>query len=55
MIINSNETKRIEQRLEVDTYLERLKYSITSSHVELRFQKERMVDDTWVITSLTFI
>ena len=44
MIINSNETKRIEQRLEVDTYLERLKYSITSSHVELRFQQERRVD-----------
>ena len=44
MITNNSETKRIEERLEVDTYLERLKYSITSSHVELRFQQERRVD-----------
>lgn len=44
MVTNISENKRIEKRDEVDAYLERLKYSITNSYVDLRFQQERRVD-----------
>ena len=44
MIINGNETKRIEERLEVDTYLDKLKYSLNNSNAKLQFQKDRLVD-----------
>ena len=39
-----NETKRIETKIEVQTYIDRLKYAIKSDSVKLNFQKERMVD-----------
>ncbi|MEA4835976.1 MAG: hypothetical protein VB133_12655 [Anaeromusa sp.] len=44
MITNSNEAKRIETRSEVDTYLDRLKYSLIDSQAKLQFQKERQTD-----------
>ena len=44
MITNSNEAKRIETRSEVDTYLDRLKYSLIDSQAKLQFQKERLTD-----------
>ena len=44
MSTHNNEFKRIESRLEVDTYLERLNYSLSNSQATLQFQKERIVD-----------
>lgn len=41
---NTNEKKRIETRLEVQTYIDRLGYAIESSSVIINFQKERQVD-----------
>ncbi len=41
---NANEKKRIESKLEVQTYLDRLKYAIGSGSVTINFQKERQVD-----------
>lgn len=41
---NKNEIKRIESRLEVQTYLDRLVYAIKSGFVTFRFQKQRQVD-----------
>ncbi len=36
-----NERKRIETRMEVQTYIDRLKYAIQSGFVHVAFQKER--------------
>jgi hypothetical protein len=47
VIINMHKTyerKRIESKLEVHTYLERLKYAIRSGYVTINFQKDRKVD-----------
>lgn len=41
---NVNEKKRIESKLEVQTFLDRLKYAIQSGSV-INFQKKRQVDD----------
>lgn len=41
---DKGETKRIESRMEIQTYLDRLKYAIESGSVTLRFQKQRQVD-----------
>ncbi len=46
-IIKMNQTKEIkrkESKLEVQTYLNRLKYAIQSGSVKLNFQKDRNVD-----------
>lgn len=46
-IIKMNQTtekKRKESKLEVQTYLDRLKYAIQSGSVKLNFQKDRRVD-----------
>ena len=37
--------KRIEDKFEVETYLDRLKYAIESDSVKINFQKKRKVDD----------
>jgi len=39
-----NEQKRIESKLEVQTYLDRLKYALDSGSVTLNFQKDRRID-----------
>jgi len=44
MIISNNEIKRIETQLEVETYIDRLKYAITNGHAKLQFQQVRIVD-----------
>lgn len=41
---NANEKKRIESKLEVQTYIDRLKYAIESGSATINFQKERQVD-----------
>ena len=41
---NANEKKRIESRLEVRTYIDRLKYAIESGSATINFQKKRQVD-----------
>ncbi len=41
---NANEKKRIETRLEVQTYIDRLRYAIESGSATINFQKERQVD-----------
>ena len=41
---NVNEKKRIESKLEVQTYLDRLNYAIESDSVIINFQKGRQVD-----------
>lgn len=40
----SDETKRIETRLEIQTYLDRLKYAIESGSAIFDFAKQRRVD-----------
>lgn len=40
----ANEKKRIETKMEVQTYIDRLKYAIESGSVKVNFQKERQVD-----------
>jgi hypothetical protein len=42
---DANEKKRIETRLEVQTYIDRLKYAIKSGSATVNFQKERQVDE----------
>jgi hypothetical protein len=39
------EKKRKESKIEVQTYLDRLKYAIQSDSVRINFQKERKVDE----------
>ncbi|WP_240373964.1 hypothetical protein [Bacillus piscicola] len=39
-------SKRIEDKFEVETYLDRLKYAIESGSVKINFQKNRRVDET---------
>ena len=41
---NANEKKRIESKLEVQTYIDRLKYAIEGGSATINFQKERQVD-----------
>lgn len=41
---NANEKKGIESKLEVQTYIDRLKYAIESGSATINFQKERQVD-----------
>lgn len=41
---NANEKKRIETRLEVQTYIDRLRYAIESGSATINFQRERQVD-----------
>lgn len=41
---DKSEIKRIETRMEIQTYLDRLKYAIESGSVTLKFQKKRQVD-----------
>ncbi|BEP30327.1 hypothetical protein HLPR_26580 [Helicovermis profundi] len=40
-----NQKKRIESKMEVQTYLDRLKYAIKSGSVRINFQKNRKVDE----------
>ena len=40
----ANEKKRIEERFEVQTYLDRLKYAIESGTAQINFVKNRKVD-----------
>lgn len=40
-----NGIKRIESKLEIQTYLDKLKYAIKSNSVKVNFQKKRMVDE----------
>lgn len=40
-----NERKRIESKMEVQTYLDQLKYAIQSGSVKVNFQKDRKVDE----------
>lgn len=42
---NTNEIKRIEEKFEVQTYLDRLKYAIQSGNGKIHFQKSRVVDN----------
>lgn len=42
---NKNDPRRIESRLEVKTYIDRLKYAIKSGSGTIKFQKERQVDN----------
>lgn len=44
MTVNGDEIKRIETRLEVDTYIDQLKYSLNHLHAKLQFQQDRLVD-----------
>lgn len=39
---NTNEIKRIEEKFEVQTYLDRLKYAIQSGNGKIHFQKSRV-------------
>lgn len=41
---NASEKKRIEARLEVQTYIDRLRYAIESGFATINFQRERQVD-----------
>lgn len=41
---DANEKIRIESKLEVQTYIDRLKYAIESGSTTINFQKERQVD-----------
>jgi len=41
----ASEKKRIETKLEVQTYIDRLKYAIESGSVTINFQKNRQVDN----------
>lgn len=41
---NAEEKKRIETRLEVQTYIDRLRYAIESGSATINFQRERQVD-----------
>lgn len=41
---DKNEIKRIETRIEVETYLDRLKYAIESGSAIIQFAKERYID-----------
>jgi len=42
---STNEKKRIESKIEVQTYVERLKYAIENGSANVNFQKERQVDN----------
>jgi hypothetical protein len=44
MIDQISEQKRIESKLEVQTYLDRLKYVLYSGSVTINFQKDRQID-----------
>lgn len=46
MTNNKNEEKRIESKLEVQAYLDKLKYAIVNGSVKLNLQKDRHVDKT---------
>jgi hypothetical protein len=39
------EKKRIETRMEVQTYIDRLKYAVQSGSVRVNFQKNRRIDE----------
>ena len=39
------EQKRVESKLEVTTYLDRLKYALQSGRARINFQKKRIVDE----------
>jgi len=39
------EVKRVESKLDVETYLARLKYALQSGRAKINFQKERIVDE----------
>ncbi len=43
-MIEAKEEKRIEKRLEISTYLDRLKYALSSGQARIQFQHDRMVD-----------
>lgn len=45
MVSDAGETKRIESKLEVDTYIERLRYAIRSGNAYIQFQERRRVDE----------
>jgi hypothetical protein len=40
-----NEVKRVESKLDIETYLARLKYALQSGRAKINFQKERIVDE----------
>lgn len=40
----ANEEKRIESKMEVSTYLDRLKYAFETGQADLEFQQQRLVD-----------
>ncbi|ABR47091.1 hypothetical protein Amet_0866 [Alkaliphilus metalliredigens QYMF] len=44
-INKANEKKRTESKLQVQTYLDRLKYAIESGTVKINFQKSRQIDN----------
>lgn len=39
------EVKRVESKLDIETYLARLKYALQSGRSKVNFQKERVVDE----------
>lgn len=39
------EVKRVESKLDIETYLARLKYALQSGRAKVNFQKERIVDE----------
>ncbi|HEY5584615.1 MAG TPA: hypothetical protein VIK78_08995 [Ruminiclostridium sp.] len=41
----ANDKKRIESKVEVQTYIDRLKYAIQSGSVIVNFQKDRLIDE----------
>lgn len=41
---NASEKKRIETKLEVQTYIDKLRYAIESGSATINFQRERQVD-----------
>lgn len=45
MVNLDQEMKRIESKLEVDTYIDRLKYAISSGQVKIQFQQNRKIDE----------
>ena len=45
ILMAQQEISRIESKFDVEDYLDRLKYALKDNHVQLKFQRDRMVDD----------
>ena len=45
MSLEVTEEKRIEKKLDVSTYLDRLKYALSNGQAKIQFQHDRLVDN----------